>query len=102
MNEPINVDVHPGAAAEFDEADDWYADVNPNVAANFRNAVYDALRRIGNQPLSFPVVEATLRRCVLRNFPYVILFDDSGQRPRVLAIAHTRRKPGYWKDRVGE
>jgi len=100
VDESIDVDVHPLAALEIDEADDWYSSVNPNVAAKFREAIYVALVRIGEQPLAFPVVEAPLRRCVLRGFPYVILFADSAVRIRVIAVAHTRRRPGYWKDRT--
>ena len=101
MDDSINVDVHPLAATEIDEADDWYSNVNPNVAKRFRETVYTALKRIGEQPLAFPVDDAPLRRCVLRGFPYVILFDDSAPRIRVIAVAHTRHRPGYWKDRTG-
>ena len=100
MSESFDVDVHPLAASEIDEADDWYFQVNPIVAANFREVVFTAPQRIGNQPLDFPVFEAPIRRCVLRGFPYVILFDIAGSRIRVIAVAHTRRRPGYWKDRL--
>ena len=58
MDESINVDVHPLAATEIDEADDWYSNVNPNVAERFRETVYTALKRIGEQPLAFPVGDA--------------------------------------------
>ncbi len=99
MTDSINVDIHPAAAEEIEAAEDWYFDVDPNVAANFRKTVFAALKRIGDQPRTFPIVEVGLRRCTLRGFPYVILFDDSTERILVIAVAHTRRRPGYWKRR---
>lgn len=100
MNDSIRVDIHPLAAAEIEEADEWYFNVDPKVAASFREAVYLAMKKIGEQPLTYPVFETSLRRYVLQGFPYVILFHATGPRVRVIAVAHTRRRPGYWKDRA--
>ena len=100
MTDNINVDLHPLAVAEIDEAEDWYFKVDPAVAARFREVVFAALTRIGKQPLSFPTFDSPIRRCVLRGFPYVVLFDNSSQRVKVIAVAHTRRRPGYWKQRT--
>lgn len=100
MDESIDVDVHPLAMIEIDEADDWYANVDQQVADDFLEAVYTALKNIDDHPRAFPVVKPPLRRCMLRGFPYVILFDNSHPRVRVIAVAHTRRRPGYWHDRI--
>lgn len=100
MDDSLGVDVHPAALAEFHDADDWYTRVNPEVAERFRSLVFKAFERIDREPLAFPLVHGSLRRCVIKGFPYVILFDDSLARTLVVAIAHTRRKPGYWQGRV--
>ena len=87
MSEPSNVQLHPQAAAEIDEADDWYTELSIQVAANFRATVYVALQRIANEPLSFPIVDDPFRRCVLRGFPYVIFFDYTDSTAKVVAVA---------------
>jgi hypothetical protein len=38
---------------------------------------------------------------VLRRFPFVIIFREAAVRIEILAIAHGRRRPGYWRDRLG-
>ena len=35
----------------------------------------------------------------MRRFPYLIVYQLVGQKLRVIAVAHCRRKPGYWKTR---
>ena len=39
------------------------------------------------------------RRMPLRRFPYSIIYSLSNDEIRILAIAHQRRKPGYWHGR---
>ena len=38
----------------------------------------------------------------LPRFPYAVIFMDLGTEIRVLAVAHAKRRPGYWLDRVGK
>jgi len=37
-----------------------------------------------------------MRRFPLRRFPYSIIYYVTGEELRVIALAHHRRKPGYW------
>lgn len=39
------------------------------------------------------------RRMPLRRFPYSVVYALFPDEIRVLAVAHQRRKPGYWKGR---
>jgi len=39
---------------------------------------------------------------LLPRFPYAMIFMDLGTEIRVLAVAHAKRRPGYWLDRVEE
>ncbi|SRR6266581_6763889 len=39
------------------------------------------------------------RRFPLRRFPYSIIYYVMGEELRVIALAHHRRKPGYWTGR---
>ena len=40
------------------------------------------------------------RRIPLRRFPYALIFRRDGEVIRVIAVAHRRRRPRYWKPRV--
>ena len=41
-----------------------------------------------------------ITRARLPRFPYAVIFMDLGTEIRVLAVAHAKRRPGYWLDRV--
>ena len=41
-----------------------------------------------------------LRRLPIRRFPYSIVYYQSGDVLRIVAMAHQKRKPGYWRGRV--
>lgn len=61
----------------------------------------------GSSPASFPRLlnmpaDLVIRRARLPRFPYAVIFMDLGTEIRVLAVAHAKRRPGYWLDRVGK
>ena len=41
-----------------------------------------------------------IRQAHLRTYPYRIVFIETPDSIRVLAVAHTSRRPGYWLGRV--
>jgi len=57
-----------------------------------------AVARIVEAPLRWPVRSGT-RRYVMRRFPFVVVYRVVGSTVEVVAVAHGRRKPGYWKSR---
>jgi toxin ParE1/3/4 len=68
-----------------------------------RGAGHSAAHR--RAPRSFPRlqdVDATLeiRRALLARFPYALVFLVREDEVRVLAVAHAKRRPGYWLSRV--
>ncbi len=42
-----------------------------------------------------------VRTAFVEGFPYQILYVDDAVELRVLAVAHLRRRPGYWRSRIG-
>jgi plasmid stabilization system protein ParE len=60
---------------------------------------------IATRPASFPRLldmppDLEIRRTLLPRFPYAVVFIELGGEVRVLAVAHAKRQPGYWLDRV--
>jgi toxin ParE1/3/4 len=91
---------HEQAKAELADAAAWYERQRPGLGSEFRSAVDDAVARIRENPQSGPFYLAeTIRYYLVRRFPYVVFYSESENALRVLAVAHGRRKPGYWRDR---
>jgi plasmid stabilization system protein ParE len=63
----------------------------------FRAEVFDAIDRLADTPLSWPADDEGNRRRVLRRFPYSVWFEVLESTVTVLAVAHHRRRPGYWR-----
>jgi plasmid stabilization system protein ParE len=75
------------------------------LGSELLDEVQATLPLIGTRPHSFPRlqdVDATLeiRRALLARFPYALVFLVREDEVRVLAVAHAKRRPGYWLSRV--
>ncbi len=59
-----------------------------------------AIEKIGAFPrVGVPHIAET-RPYLMKRFPFALVYREIRQTLEVVAIAHTRRKPGYWKSRV--
>ncbi len=54
---------------------------------------------IADHPLSYPEHIGGTRRYLLHRFPYHVVFRERGKAIEVVAVAHVKRRPGYWKSR---
>lgn len=88
------------AEAEADVAFDWYWERSPAAALCFHVELASTLRALphASQP-ALPYVHGT-RRILLHRFPYFIVFRELLHEIQVIAIAHAKRRPGYWTPRV--
>lgn len=91
------------AAAEVREARKWYAERDSELGDRFVAAVDVCVERVAARPLAFSGVPRvpSVRRAQLRRFPFSLLFRLlAGDVIEVLAVAHMRRRPGYWRRRA--
>jgi plasmid stabilization system protein ParE len=97
----IRVRVAPEAAEELAAAGVWNETRCTGLGADLLAAVDEALEAIARQPQAYPTWRGGLpfRQHVLRRFPYVDFFAVEADEGRILAIAHAKRRPGYWRDR---
>jgi len=93
--------IAPEAEAEMSAAALWYESKRAGLGAEFVAAIDLALERIGERPLSFPVWRSGLpfRQQVVWRFPFLIFFTVTTEDIDVSAVAHVKRRPGYWVDR---
>lgn len=89
------------ARAELIDAQDWYEDEAPGLGSHFRAAIDDAIQRISANPRQFPVVYKSIRRALLRRFPYALLFViEATGTLTVIACFHGSRDPAHWQMRA--
>ena len=67
---------------------------------DFAAAVIDARDRILKSPGRFPSVDSLHRECTLLRFPFGIIYRVHLNRIVVIAVAHAKRRPGYWQNRT--
>ncbi len=95
----FGVEILPEAEAEIREAFLWYVERSRIAADAFRTEALAIIDRLGVDALMWPEDEDAIRRHVLRHFPYTVFYEIRGSIVTVLAVAHQRRKPGYWRER---
>lgn len=94
------VEFHEDAALEYEAAFEWYLERSILAASKFAEALNRAIDMIVKAPQRWPASSNGIRRFLLQKFPFAIVYRELPEIIQVLAIAHTRRKPGYWKQRV--
>ena len=91
---------HAEAEAEASEAMVWYETQQPGLGRRFRDAIEDAVLRIAASPEQFPLLESDVRRCLVKGFPYGIIYQAQEAHILVLSVMHLHRHPDYWQDRL--
>jgi plasmid stabilization system protein ParE len=95
----LPVDYFPGARRDFDESFDWYAARSAQTAVRFLRAVDAALAAVAANPERFASVDELHRQSPVKRFPFRIVYRIAKSHILVVAVAHAKRRPGYWKDR---
>lgn len=90
------------AFRELQEATAWYERRNPDVAAKFEEAVHRARQLIAEGPDRWPRVDNHLRQIRVRGFSYFLIYRPDTVPVRIVAVAHTGRKRGYWRGRSSD
>lgn len=89
----------PKTLTEYSEAVQYYAERRVELAQAFIDAVEEAIYRVRESPMRWSVFEEDIRRCLVRKFPYGILYTIEQDYILILAVMHCSRKPGAWKER---
>jgi plasmid stabilization system protein ParE len=92
---------HDEAAVEYDAAFDWYLTRSPDAALKFDAEVDRAFAQIIQAPQRWAAGPHSTRRFLLRQFPFTLIYrEQTSSDIQIVAVAHTSRKPGYWKRRL--
>ena len=88
-----------GAKADISSAVEWYEHKDPNLAFRFMLDMRATKRRIVKYPYISTHINGTLRRAVLKRFPYYIYFSLNIDTVFVIAVVHQRRADSSWMGR---
>lgn len=95
--------IHSEAREELDSAIAYYEDQKVGLGLNFLSEVEEALGKIQQNPnLGGSYKVFGLRRYVIQRFPFLIFYAEFEKFIWVVAIAHGKRKPDYWRRRQVE
>ena len=94
------VSISPEAEQELINGALFYAEqANTELGLAFIAEFERALEILREHPSLGAPWRAMTRRFPLRRFPYSVLYLVKGTELRVIALAHQRRRPGYWSGR---
>jgi toxin ParE1/3/4 len=92
---------HPEARVEVHAAASWYRERSSEAASGFSDAVASGIQSIREHPEAWPAWRRSdVRRRVLRRYPYSIFYVLDREMIVIVAVAHHRRRPGYWLPRM--
>jgi plasmid stabilization system protein ParE len=95
----------PEVPDELIAAARWYEARRAGLGREFLDAIEALIPVIARGPRSFPRLADVgsrfeNRRALLGRFPFAIVYLIGAEEIRILAVAHTRRDPGYWLNRL--
>lgn len=90
----------PEALLEARNAAAFYEDSQPGLGKAFLASVEAATEEIVRHPLMWRRIKGRLRRYLVQQFPYGLIYAVQGDTIYVAAVMHLKRKPGYWVART--
>lgn len=94
------IEFHELAMAEAREAQAWYADRSHQAAKSFLFQFRATVARIVESPDQFASIRNHFKYARIFGFPYIVVFRSRHDGIiLIVAIAHTSRRSGFWKDR---
>jgi plasmid stabilization system protein ParE len=96
----MRVKLHPDARAELRAARYWYYERSPLSAIAFAQTIDNAISRISEAPNTFPLADHGTRKFILQRFPFNIFYRTGDTEIEIVAVAHQKRRSGYWSGRA--
>ena len=90
------------AEAELWEAVAYYESRCPGLGLDFAAEIEASINAARRFPERWPVREDGTRRCLAHRFPYLIVYVHLNDHVWVIAIAHCKRRSGYWRERLAQ
>jgi plasmid stabilization system protein ParE len=96
----MNCEFLPEADEEFREAARYYESEAPGVGLAFITEVHRTISAIAAHPRAATIVRDSIRKKTLSLFPYSLLYSLETDLILIVAVAHHKRRPTYWRIRL--
>ena len=94
------VEFLPEAEEEMMEAAVFYQEKAEGLGERFLDDVERATQLLSEQPLIGQQLDNHLRQLLMHRFPFSLIYSSEQSEILILAVAHQRRRPGYWQERL--
>ena len=91
---------HPKARDEFEKSVLFYDRRFPGLGLAFVIEVEVAVSFALAHPEAGVTIFSEFRRIVVHRFPFSIVYRTKGDIVYIVAVAHQRRHPDYWRERA--
>ena len=88
------------AEAEIDEAVLYFDTQRAGLGARFEQDLLATVSFATEHPLSGKPLSESVRKLGFGTFRYNLIYAIDGDEIVILAVAHHRRRPGYWHGRL--
>jgi toxin ParE1/3/4 len=94
--------VNAAAQLELRAAANWYSDQEAGLGEEFVSDIDGTLESLAEGAHRPPIWRPgrPYQKVLIHRFPYIVFFIHDDEKVHVLAIAHRKRKPGYWLKRT--
>ena len=96
----MNFEFLPEADEEFREAARYYENEAPGIGLAFIAEVHRVIAVVISHPRAAKKIRGTIRSKVLFHFPYSLLYSIESDLILIVAVAHQKRRPTYWRSRL--
>lgn len=96
------VRIHLEAQREMEESFERYRQESEYIALRFLADIRSSLKKIQKTPRLYPPYTKNTRRRILGSFPYSVIFSEREDVILVVAVAHGKRREGYWAERLNQ
>jgi len=92
---------HPDADEEYVHAVQYYADISLELGSRFHDEIEWLIGEVCADPERFRKFDPPARRHFSGDFPYAVIFLDKPENIWIVAVMHMKRRPDYWRERLG-
>ncbi len=90
------------ALFDLDEALSYYGSISPFFSQALMDEINSAKPLLPEYPLAWKTLPGNMRGFPLHRYPYTIVYQASSDEILIVAYAHFKRRPGYWRNRLNE
>ncbi|WP_083273082.1 type II toxin-antitoxin system RelE/ParE family toxin [Alteromonas confluentis] len=90
----------PEVEYDISDAFSYFEHCQKGLGDDYILSVEQALSKLQHNPFHYPRVHKSVRRMLVRRFPFCVYYLPSADKITVLAVLHCSRSDSLWKKRT--